>query len=61
MDERDHAPRTVHVVLPVTGRPLCGYEEQGPRAGVAVVACPECVVLLRSGLAGHRSRIRGTR
>jgi hypothetical protein len=44
--------RTVHVVLPVTHRSLCGYEEEGPAPGhdTATVACPECSALLRSGL-----------
>jgi hypothetical protein len=44
--------RTVHVVLPMTHRPLCGYEEEGPAPGpdTATVACPECSALLRSGM-----------
>jgi hypothetical protein len=51
MDER-HSPRTIHAVVPATGRPLCGYEEEssGPREGASAVPCPECSALLRSGL-----------
>jgi hypothetical protein len=52
-------PRTVHVKLPATGRPLCGYEEEssGVAEGSAAVACPECSALLRSGLQTRRSGI----
>jgi hypothetical protein len=59
MDEHFPAPRTVHVVLPATHRPLCGYEEErrAPE-GASAVACPECTALLRSGLVARRSRIR---
>ena len=43
-------PRTAHFLLPRTGRPLCGHEEEGDamsaQSGTAV-ACPECVVLLQ--------------
>jgi hypothetical protein len=43
--------RTVHYVVPATGRPLCGYEEESARPGEgASVPCPECSALLRSGL-----------
>ena len=59
MDERLPATRTVHVILPATHRPLCGYEEERPMSGgAAAVACPECTALLRSGLVARRSRIR---
>ena len=40
MDEHFPAPRTVHVVLPATHRPLCGYEEERPTPeGASAVAC----------------------
>jgi hypothetical protein len=59
MDEHSPATRTVHVVLPVTHRSLCGYEEERPTPeGATTVACPECTALLRSGLVSRRSRIR---
>ncbi len=59
MDERFPALRTVHVMLPATHRPLCGYEEERPaHEGASAVACPECTALLRSGLVAPRSRIR---
>jgi hypothetical protein len=59
MDERLPSTRTVHVVLPATHRSLCGYEEEhGTSAAAAVVACPECVALLRSGLVPRRPRIQ---
>jgi hypothetical protein len=56
MDQR-HSPRTVHLVVPATGRPLCGYEEESstPAEGGFAVACPECSALLRSGLMARRS------
>jgi hypothetical protein len=57
MDER-HTPRfrTVHLVLPATGRPLCGYEEEAPAEAstASPLACAECSALLRSGLMGRR-------
>ncbi len=60
MDERFPATRTVHVILPATHRPLCGYEEEHPTSeGASPVACPECTALLRSGLVARRPRIRG--
>ena len=50
MDE-SHSPRTIHLVVPATGRPLCGYEEESSGSGEgASVPCPECSALLRSGL-----------
>ena len=62
MDERFTA-RTVHVVLPATHRPLCGYEEEDRPApeGASAVACPECTALLRSGLVARRSLIQRRR
>ena len=49
-------PRTVHVVVPATRRPLCGYDEEvAPAAeGATSVACPECSALLRSGVVARR-------
>lgn len=63
MDERFPATRTVHVVLPATHRPLCGYEEERPTSpeGASTVACPECTALLRSGLVPRRPRIQRRR
>ena len=62
MDERIPAARTVHVVLPATHRPLCGYEEERPTAeGASAVACPECTSLLRSGLVARPLRIQRRR
>lgn len=61
MDERTPIARTVHVVLPHSGRSLCGYEEEerpGPEVGPAS-PCPECAALLRSGLLAHRARTPG--
>jgi hypothetical protein len=59
MDERAPIPRTVHVVLPHSGRSLCGYEEERPGPeGAAATPCPECAALLRSGMVVRRSRIR---
>jgi hypothetical protein len=57
MEER-HAQRTVHLVIPATGRPLCGYEEElpGPAAGAVAVPCPECSASLRSGHLLRQSR-----
>jgi hypothetical protein len=57
MDAR-HSPRTAHVIVPSTGRPLCGYEEEersGAEERASAVACPECSALLREGLARRRS------
>jgi hypothetical protein len=55
----DPVQRTVHVILPATQRPLCGYEDERPASeGAAPVACPECVALLRSGVAGKHAGIR---
>jgi hypothetical protein len=56
MDARQ-SPRTVHVIVPATGRALCGYEEErsGSEEGASAVACPECSALLREGLARRRS------
>jgi hypothetical protein len=50
------ATRTVHVIIPATHRPLCGYEEERPTSPerASTVACPECMALLRSGLLGRR-------
>ena len=55
--------RMVHVVLPVTHRSLCGYEEEGsaPADGAATLACPECSALLRSGLLRPPSALRTSR
>jgi hypothetical protein len=52
-----HSQRTVHVIVPTTGRPLCGYEEErsGSKEGASAVACPECSAFLREGLARRRS------
>jgi hypothetical protein len=49
------AAATVHLVLPRSGRSLCGCEEEhrGP-GNAAAVPCPECSALLRSGLLPHR-------
>ena len=59
MDERTPIARTVHVVLPQSGRSLCGYEEERRGSeGTATVPCPECAALLRSGLLARRSRTR---
>jgi hypothetical protein len=58
MNENErHSPRTVHLVVPATGRPLCGYEEESPTPaeGASAVACPECSALLRDGLIARRS------
>jgi hypothetical protein len=57
---RDRAPvtQTVHLILPATRRPLCGYEDERPASEGARVACPECVALLRSGVAGKHASIR---
>jgi hypothetical protein len=45
------SPKTIHLVVPATGRPLCGYEEDVSGSGEgASVPCPECSALLRSGL-----------
>lgn len=57
MGERAPATRTVHVVLPATHRPLCGYEEERATSpeGASTVACPECTALLRSGLVARPS------
>jgi hypothetical protein len=51
------ASRTVHLVVPATGRPLCGYEEESraPAEGASSVPCPECSALLRDGLAARRA------
>ena len=60
MDERHSLRiRAVHLVLPATGRPLCGYEEEtaGSAEGTSPIACPECSALLRSGLMGRRATI----
>jgi hypothetical protein len=49
------AAATVHVVLPRSGRSLCGCEEEHRGPGdAAAVPCPECSALLRSGLLPHR-------
>jgi len=59
MDERTSIARTVHVLLPKSGRPLCGHEEQRPAPrGAAMIPCPQCVALLRSGPVVRRSRTR---
>jgi len=58
MDER-HSPRTVHLVVPATGRPSCGYEEESSVSaeGASAVPCPECSALLRSGHVPRRSNL----
>ena len=58
MDQRP-SPRTVHVVVPATGRPLCGYEEEPsvPSESDTPVPCPECSALLRSGLIARRTTV----
>jgi hypothetical protein len=62
MEAHCAATRTVHVVLPATGRPLCGHEEDGHGpAGAARVPCPECSALLRSGLVMRRAGAGGGR
>lgn len=62
VDERTPMARTVHVVLPDSGRSLCGYEEERPGSeGATAVPCPECTALLRSGLVARRSRTRAQR
>jgi hypothetical protein len=55
------ASRTVHLVVPATGRPLCGYEEESPAPaeGASSVPCPECSALLRGGLARRAMMPRG--
>ena len=61
MDEHAPVARTVHVVLPDSGRSLCGYEEEWPGpAGATASPCPECTALLRSGqvdFAGVQKRV----
>jgi hypothetical protein len=58
MGER-HSPRTVHLLVPATGRPLCGYEEDSSISAeeATAVPCPECSALLRSGHVPRRSSI----
>jgi len=60
MNERT-SPRTVHLVLPATGRPLCGHEEENSRQAEATseMPCPECSAVLRSGLVWRRPPILG--
>lgn len=59
MDER-RLRRTVHLIVPWTGRSLCGYEEvhsSAPEDTAAVVPCPECTALLRSGVLARRQTV----
>ena len=54
--------RTVHVIVPWTGRPLCGYEEDQSRLAedAPVVACQECSALLKSGVLARARESHGS-
>lgn len=56
MDDRK-GQRTLHLIVPWTGHSLCGFEEPPSArdaAADAVVPCPECSALLRSGVLVRR-------
>jgi len=60
MDER-RTRRTVHLIVPWTGRSLCGYEEvrsSAPQDTAEFVPCPECSAVLRSGVLARRPAFR---